>query len=176
MNKQLDPVVLGKLGSTYGIRGWLRIFPSTESPEGIFDYQPWYIQRDGEWQQISVENWKHHNQDLIVKLQGVDDCEAASAMVNCNIVVDADRLPQLQQGEYYWKDLLGCQVVTTSGYDLGKVAVMMETGANDVLVVKANPKDAFGAKQRLIPFLDGQVIKRIDLTEKRIEVDWEPSF
>ncbi|MCD1127082.1 ribosome maturation factor RimM [Jinshanibacter sp. LJY008] len=176
MSKLLNPVVLGKLGSTYGIRGWLRVFSSTEQSESIFDYQPWYIQRAGEWRVIELESWKRHNQDLIIKLKGVDDREVANSLTNCEIAVEAGQLPPLEEGDYYWKDLMGCQVVTTSGYELGKVTDMMETGSNDVLVVRANLKDAFGAKERLIPFLDGQVIKKIDLTAQLIEVDWDPGF
>lgn len=71
---------------------------------------------------------------------------------------------------------MGCQVVTTEGYELGKVIDMMETGSNDVIVVKANLKDAFGAQERLIPFLDEQVIKNVDLTTRVITVDWDPGF
>lgn len=66
-------------------------------------------------------------------------------------------------------------MVTTEGYDLGKVVDMMETGSNDVLVIKAN-LNAFGIKERLVPFLDGQVIKKVDLTTRSIEVDWDPGF
>lgn len=176
MSKLLNPVVLGKLGSTYGIRGWLRVFSSTEQSESIFDYQPWYIQRAGQWQVIQLESWKRHNQDLIIKLKGVDDRDVAHGLTNCEIAVDSQQLPALEEGDYYWKDLMGCQVITTSGYELGKVTDMMETGSNDVLVVRANLKDAFGAKERLIPFLDGQVIKKVDLTAQLIEVDWDPGF
>jgi 16S rRNA processing protein RimM len=68
------------------------------------------------------------------------------------------------------------QVVTTNGYDLGEVTDIMETGSNDVLVVKANLKDAFGQKERLIPFLEEQVIKNVDRIAQRIEVDWDPGF
>lgn len=71
---------------------------------------------------------------------------------------------------------MGCQVVTAEGYDLGKVIDMMETGSNDVLVIKANLKDVFGIKERLVPFLDGQVIKKVDLATRTIEVDWDPGF
>ncbi|AKJ42851.1 ribosome maturation factor RimM [Pragia fontium] len=176
MSKLLNPIVLGKLGSTYGIRGWLRVFSSTEQSESIFDYQPWYIQRAGEWRVIELESWKRHNQDLIIKLKGVDDRDVANGLTNCEIAVDSQQLPTLEEGDYYWKDLMGCKVVTTSGYELGKVTDMMETGSNDVLVVRANLKDAFGAKERLIPFLDGQVIKKVDLAAQSIEVDWDPGF
>jgi len=71
---------------------------------------------------------------------------------------------------------MGLQVVNVDGYEMGKVIDMMETGSNDVLVVKANLKDAFGVKERLIPFLDEQVIKKVDLATGVIEVDWDPGF
>lgn len=171
-----DPIVLGKLGSSYGIKGWLRVFSSTENTESIFDYQPWFIQRNGVWQHIEPEDWKSHNQDMIVKLKGVDDRDAANALTNAEIVVDSSQLPELDGDDYYWKDLMGCRVVTTGGYDLGTVTDLMETGSNDVLVIKANLKDAFGMKERLVPFLDGQVIRKVDLTEKLIEVEWDPGF
>lgn len=171
-----EPLVLGKMGSTYGIRGWLRVFSSTEDAESIFEYQPWLIQRAGKWQVIELEGWKRHTQDLIIKVKGVDDRDAANLLTNCEIVVDSKQLPTLEDGDYYWKDLFGCQVVTTSGYELGKIIDMMETGSNDVMVVKANLKDAFGLKERLIPFLDGQVIKKVDLTTRIVEVDWDPGF
>ena len=73
-------IVVGKLGSSYGIRGWLRIFSFTEFSDSIFDYTPWYIQRAGKWQEVIVESFKPHNQDMIVKLKGVDDREQANAL------------------------------------------------------------------------------------------------
>ncbi|TCV99296.1 ribosome maturation factor RimM [Biostraticola tofi] len=171
-----NPIVLGKMGSTYGIRGWLRVFSSTEDAESIFDYQPWFIKRAGNWQHIELEGWKRHNQDLIIKIKGIEDREAAGLLTNCEILVDSTQLPALDAGDYYWKDLMGCQVITTAGYQLGAVIDMMETGSNDVMVVKANLKDAFGIQERLIPFLDGQVIKKVDITAQLIEVDWDPAF
>ncbi|WP_075183567.1 ribosome maturation factor RimM [Pantoea sp. 1.19] len=182
MSKQLpaqapaNPLILGKMGAPYGIRGWLKVFSSTEDAESIFDYQPWFIQRAGHWQQIELEGWKHHNQDMIIKVNGIDDRDAAARLTNAEIVVDSTQLPELNDGNYYWKDLMGCQVVTVQGYALGKVIDLMETGSNDVLVVKANLKDAFGAKERLIPFLEQQVIKNVDLATGTIEVDWDPGF
>jgi 16S rRNA processing protein RimM len=177
MSKQPEnPVILGKLGSSYGIRGWLRVFSSTEHAESIFDYQPWTIKLAGKWQQIEVESWKRHNQELVIKLKGVDDRDVANTYTNCEIVVDGSVLPALEEGDYYWKDLIGCRVVTTQNYDLGTIIDMMETGSNDVLVVKANLKDAFGAKERLVPFIDEQVIRNVDLAAQLVEVDWDPSF
>jgi 16S rRNA processing protein RimM len=172
----VNPIVLGKMGAAYGIRGWLKVFSSTEDAESIFNYQPWFIQRAGQWQQVELDGWKHHNQDLIIKVKGIEDRDAAAQLTNCEIQVDSTQLPSLEEGDYYWKDLMGCQVVNLEGYEMGKVIDMMETGSNDVLVVKANLKDAFGAQERLIPFLDEQVIRKVDLSTGIIEVDWDPGF
>ena len=168
--------VVGKLGSTYGIRGWLRIYSSTEQAESIFDYKPWFLKIKGEWQPTELENWRHHNHEIIVKLKGVDDREAAQTLANIEIGVDLSVFPELEEGDYYWHDLIGCSVVNLEGYTMGAVTEMMETGSNDVLVVKANTKDAFGKQERLIPFLYEQVVKRVDLTTKTIEVDWDAGF
>lgn len=168
--------VVGKLGSTYGIRGWLRIYSSTEQAESIFDYQPWFLKIKGEWLPTELENWRHHNHEIIVKLKGVDDREAAQTLANVEIGVDLSVFPELEEGDYYWHDLIGCSVVNLEGYTMGTVTEMMETGSNDVLVVKANTKDAFGKQERLIPFLYEQVVKRVDLTTKTIEVDWDAGF
>ncbi|TCP91144.1 16S rRNA processing protein RimM [Cricetibacter osteomyelitidis] len=167
---------VGKLGSTYGIRGWLRIYSSTEDTESIFDYQPWFLKIKDQWQPTELESWRYHNNDLIVKLKNVDDREAAQILANVEIGVDLAVFPELEEGDYYWHDLIGCRVINLQGYEMGTVSEMMETGSNDVLVVKATMKDAFGKQERLIPFLYEQVVKRVDLTTKTIEVDWDAGF
>ncbi|WP_392560457.1 ribosome maturation factor RimM [Orbus mooreae] len=169
-------IVVGKLGSSYGIRGWLRVFSFTEDADNLFDYTPWYIKRADSWQKVEVESFKPHNQDTIVKIKGIDDRDDANALTNVEIYVDAEELPDLEEGDFYWKDLIGCKVLTINGYDLGQVIDLMETGSNDVLVVKANLKDVFGSKERLIPFVEDQFIKQVDLSAKQITVDWDPAF
>lgn len=182
MSKQLkpiapkQPIILGTIGSAYGIHGWLKVFSSTETAESIFDYQPWIIQQVSQWQFVELEDWKHYSQHLIIKIKGINDRDAASFLTHCKIIVNSEQLPPLEGDDYYWKDLIDCQVITTTGYELGKVVDMMETASNDVMVVKANLKDLFGMKERLVPFLHGQVIKKVDLTARVIKADWDPSF
>lgn len=170
------PIVVGTLGTVYGIKGWLKVNSFTDVAEAIFDYSPWLVHQQGEWREIRVSGWKRHNKGLICKLDGIDLREEALALTNLEIGVNADNLPELPEGEYYWRDLIGCSVVTTKGYNLGEVTELMETGSNDVLVVKANVNDAFGQKERLLPFLEGQVVLKVDLAAKTIEVDWDPGF
>ncbi|WP_420791611.1 ribosome maturation factor RimM [Enterovibrio qingdaonensis] len=171
-----EKVVVGKLGASYGIRGWLKVFSYTEDAESIFSYTPWYIKVRGEWKETGLEDWKRHGQGYVCKLKGLDQREDAAALTNAEIAINADVLPSLSDEEFYWRELFGMEVVTTKGYNLGKVTDILETGSNDVLVVTANPKDAFGQKERLVPFLDEQVIKMIDRSAQRIEVDWDPGF
>lgn len=176
MSEQNNRIIVGKLGSTYGIRGWLKVFSYTDNAESIFDYSPWYLNQKGKWVEHKVESWKRHGQGYVCKLAGLDVREDAQLLTNFEIAIDPAVLPELSEEEFYWRELFGMQVVTTKGYDLGVVTDMLETGSNDVLVVKANLKDAFGQKERLIPFLEEQVIIKVDREAQRIEVDWDPGF
>ncbi|KII78553.1 ribosome maturation factor RimM [Vibrio renipiscarius] len=176
MSEQNNRIIVGKLGSTYGIRGWLKVFSYTDNAESIFDYSPWYLNQKGEWVEYKVESWKRHGQGYVCKLAGLDVRESAQLLTNFEIAIDPAVLPELSEEEFYWRELFGMQVVTTKGYDLGVVTDMLETGSNDVLVVKANLKDAFGQKERLIPYLEEQVIIKVDRVAQRIEVDWDPGF
>ncbi|VAX76452.1 Ribosome maturation factor RimM [Serratia symbiotica] len=170
------PVVLGKMGCVYGIMGWLKIFSSTENAESIFDYTPWFIYQFHQWKYIEWEDWKRHSEDFIIKIKGIDDRAEASFLTHREIIVDSNHLPPLEADDYYWKDLIGCQVVTIIGYELGIVIDMIETGANDVMVVQANLQDRFRMTERLLPFVHKQVVKIVDLTARLIEVDWDPGF
>ncbi len=79
--------------------GGSECFSSTEDAEKHFlTISPWFIQKAGQWQQVQLESWKHHNQDMIIKLKGVDDRDAANLLTNCEIVVDSSQLPQLEEG------------------------------------------------------------------------------
>ncbi|MGF1853074.1 ribosome maturation factor RimM [Vibrio satsumensis] len=176
MSEQNNRIVMGKLGSTYGIRGWLKVFSYTDNAESIFDYSPWYLNLKGKWVEYKVESWKRHGQGYVCKLAGLDVREDAQLMTNFEIAIDPASLPELSEDEFYWRELFGMQVFTTKGYDLGEVTDLLETGSNDVLVIKANLKDAFGQKERLVPYLEEQVIKKVDREARRIEVDWDPGF
>lgn len=176
MSEQSDKIVVGKFGASYGIRGWLKVFSYTDDAESIFDYAPWFVNHKGTWVEYKIESWKRHNKGMVVKLAGLDMREDANLLTNVEIAIDPNSLPELSEDEFYWRELFGMQVFNTQGYHLGEVIDIMETGSNDVLVVKANLKDAFGQKERLIPFLEEQVIKHIDRDAQRIEVDWDPGF
>jgi len=171
-----NQITLGKVGSVYGIKGWLRIHSFTDEPDAILDYFPWSLKLGNNTRTVDITDWRKHNKGIIVKVGGIDDRDDAQALVGSEIFTNESSLPELPQGDYYWRDLIGMAVVTTKGYDLGVVSDMLETGANDVLVVKANLNDGFSKKERLIPYLLEQVVESVSIENKQICVDWDPGF
>jgi len=174
MSRASDTIVIGKIGAPYGVKGWVKITTYTDETEGVFSYSPWLL---GEAEkEVTVDVWRTHNKGVVAKLIGVESRDDAESIKNLDISIKAEQLPQLTDDEYYWRDLVGMQVVTEAGYDLGAVKELFETGSNDVMLIRANPNDAFGQKERMVPFLFDQVIKQVDMQARTIKVDWDPGF
>lgn len=177
MEKTTDKLlVVGKIGAPYGVKGWVKITPYTEEADGIFDYQPWFFNQSDGKNVVQIEEWRRHGKGVIAKLLGVDSRDDAEVIKHQDILIEETALPTLDNDEFYWRDLVGMKVVTDKGYDLGAVKELFETGANDVLLVKANHNDAFGKKERMIPYLVDSVVLSVDRTQQTVTVDWDPSF
>lgn len=164
---------MGRVVAPYGIYGWLKVQPHTEYLDGLLDYPDWWLGReDGlrktPWQSYALETAKIHNDVLVVKLKGVDDRDAALRCKGLHVAVPRESLPEADEGEYYWSDLIGLSVTNQQGVLLGLVVELFETGANDVLVVK-------GDRERLIPYTS-QAVMDVNLVEKTILVDWDAEF
>lgn len=176
MSQASDTLVIGKIGAPYGVKGWVKITSYTDKLEGVFSYTPWLLGQVKESNKYVVDQWRLHNKGVIAKLVGVETRDDAESIKNLEISIKAEQLPQLESDDFYWRELVGMQVVTDKGYNLGVVKELFETGANDVLLVKANLNDAFGQKERMIPYLVEQVIKNVDREAKTITVEWDPAF
>ena len=164
--KEGKPVILGRVAGLYGVKGWIKVHSYTEPREAILDYKDWLLLRDGDWQSVRLAEGKRHGKTVIARLEGVNDRDVAATYVDNDIGVLREQLPETARDEFYWADLEGLQVVHSDGRILGKVAYLLATGANDVLVVK-------GDQEILIPFVQGEVIKDVDLAAGVINVDWE---
>ncbi|MGH8312269.1 MAG: ribosome maturation factor RimM [Gammaproteobacteria bacterium] len=162
-------VVLGRIAAPFGVKGWVKIQSWTEPPEKIIEYRPWLLERGGAWREWQVTEGRAHGKGAIARLAGVTDRDQAAALTGTNIAVRREQLPVLGSGQYYWVDLVGLEVRLEDGRSLGRVQGLMATGANDVLVVR-------GERERLIPFIRGQVVKQVDSDAGLIRVDWDPDF
>ena len=111
---------------------------------------------------------------MVAHIEGIDDRSLAESLKGSEIAVPAEQLPGLAQGEFYWHQLEGLEVHSDE-HLLGRVSHLMETGANDVLVVKAC-EGSIDQQERLIPWVKGDVVKAVDLDAQRIQVEWDPEF
>ncbi|SHF75499.1 16S rRNA processing protein RimM [Modicisalibacter ilicicola DSM 19980] len=170
-----DHVVLGKLTSPYGVKGWFKVYSYTSPMEGILDYPEWVIEHRGQRTIRRLVQGRRQGRGLVASLEDVDSKEQAESLAGAQVLLPKGALPELAAGDYYWYQLQGLRVVTLEGVDLGRVDYLFETGANDVLVVKGDEKSVDG-KERLLPFLPDEVIRETDLSAGTLTVDWDPEF
>ncbi len=165
-----EKILLGKINGLYGVKGWLKVFSYTQPRNKIVEYKQWYL-GDESNHQVRVEQGRQHKSGIIVKLADIDDRDDAITLLNQKIWVTADQLDTLPDNEYYWFQLIGLEVFDCQNNRIGRIKDLMETGANDVLIVSGK-----GKQEHLIPYLQEQVVKNIDLEKKRMVVDWDTQY
>lgn len=171
MSAKQDIVQLGRVTGLFGVRGWMKVFSDTHYREDILRYSPWLISKDGEeWREYKLAEGQMQGKGIIARLDGVIDRDQAAEFIDYIIAVPRSVLPTPDNGEYYWSDLIGMTVVTVDDAKLGVVSEIIETGANDVLVIQAEDKE------RLIPFVQPDVIKKVDLESRVITAEWDPEY
>ena len=178
-----ERLILGKISGVFGVKGWVKVFSETEPRENIVSYSPWYLLIDKQWQAFKLLAGKKHGKAVIAQLEGVDDRNLAEALQGVSISINASQLPGTSETEFYWRDLKGLQVFNPAGFEFGQVVDILETGANDVLVVRSKElanidkgKVKRKYKEYLIPYIWQQVILKVDLEAGKLEVDWEPEY
>lgn len=164
-----DRVILGQVGAPHGVRGWIRVTSSTRPPEAILDFGVWWLGAPERAQAYTVDESRVAGERIVARLRGVGTREAAAELRHAPIAVPRSQLPPAGSDEWYWADLIGLRVRTPAGVDLGRVDHLLETGANDVLVIT-------GERERLVPWIPDEVIVRVDLAAGELVVDWDPDF
>jgi len=160
---------VGKISGVFGVKGWVKVFSFTDNKENILNYSPWLLKKDNEIKIIKVIDGKLQGKAVVAQLEAVNDRDQAASLMGWDIFITPDQLPKVAKDEYYWSDLIGLSVETSLGVQLGVIESLMETGANDVVIIK-------GDRERVIPFLQGQTIISINLDDAKMIVDWDPDF
>jgi 16S rRNA processing protein RimM len=178
MSEHADPVrppgdaswvVVGRIHGLFGVHGWLRLFSYMERPADLLGFgRLWLMTAKGPEPRRVLET-ERKGPRLIARLEGVDSREAARALLGTELRVPRSALEPAGVDEYLWADLIGLAVETLDGTALGRVDSLLDTGANDVLVV------AGADRERLIPFL-ADYVPEVDLERGLIRVDWDPDF
>jgi 16S rRNA processing protein RimM len=157
-------VILGRIGGSFGVQGWVKITSYTEPPDNILSYSEWQLGRGGRWQPIELQDGRVTNKGVLAKLAGIDTPEDARVQVGAEIGVTRGQLPPAAPGEYYLSDLEGLEAVTPQGELLGRIDHFCTTPAGSVVVVR-------GEREHWIPFVKERIVK-VDLDAKRIVLDW----
>ena len=161
-------VVMGQVSAPYGIRGWIKVTSFTETVESLLDFPVWWIGREGGWRETRVIEAHVHGKGIVANIEASPDRNAAESMKGWQVAVPRSSLPVSGEDEYYWSDLIGLTAVNREGIELGKVDSLMETGAQDVLVIK-------GTREHLVPFI-AQFVGKVDVAGGTIEVDWGEDY
>ena len=159
-------VVVGRIRGPFGVKGEVRVEDYSRQKGDILHYNPWVLRLEEAWVECRVTG-RLHQKGLVCQIEGYEDRDRARTLTDVDIAVTEKQLDPLEPGEYYWRQLQGLEVVNNSGEHLGKVDRLIETGANDVMVLT-------GAQERLIPYVAG--ITQVDLTAGLIKVDWEKDY
>ena len=175
-------VVVGRIGSPYGVKGWMHIHSYTSPAENILDYKPWYIKKDqrAPWQVVDALHCRAHKKGFVAQFNGIDNRDQAAKQTGAVLGVASDSFPANQDpDEFYWRDLIGAEVVSADGVVLGHVDHLMETGAHDVLVVaptsEPDNNDQVKKEMILIPFAADYVMQ-VDVLGARVTVAWDPNW
>jgi 16S rRNA processing protein RimM len=162
-------IVVGRIAGVYGVRGWVKLRSFTEPPEGLLAFGSVQLGAADEWRPGRLVEGKPHGRGLIGRFDGCEDRDGAALLVGSEIAVARSQLAPVGPDEVYWADLIGLVVENEAGETLGRVERLIETGAHDVLVVR-------GERERLIPFVRGEIVKNIDLQDGRLLVAWEADY
>lgn len=155
---------MGRVVAPYAIKGWIKLQTFTEDLDGLLDYPVWRLGRNGNWREYRLMDGKVHGQYLLAGLEGVNDRDASEALQGMEVAVLREEMPEADEDEYYWDELVGLEVTNIQGEALGRVVGLLETGAHDVLQVQ-------GERMRLIPFVE-VYIQSVDVAAGKIVVDW----
>lgn len=155
---------IGKIVNTHGIKGELKVVPLTDDIKRYDDLEWVYIDINGKLEKYTIESVRYHKQNVVLKLNSVNDMNKAEVLKNSFIKIPRELAIRLPENAYFICDIIGCIVVDEANNVLGKVYDVIETGSNDVYVLKAENK-----KDILIPAIK-DVVMNVDIANKTISV------
>jgi 16S rRNA processing protein RimM len=175
-----DAIEVGRISDAWGIKGWFKVIPYSADPEALFSSKRWFLSPSEKGAktfegvgEIKIKEAKIHSDSVVACAQEVNDRSAADALRGARIFIAKSSFPAPQKDEYYWVDLIGLEVVNREGVVLGHVQDLLSTGPQTVMVIEFELDGK--PQQRMIPFV-AVYVDDVDLSAKRILVDWQPDY
>ncbi len=163
-SNNIEWATIGKIVAPFGIRGELKVFSLSDIPNRFAQLDKIFVGPDHVSRRITAVR-PYKGDMLIVKFAGIDDANTAETLRNFDLSIPLDKLAQLPQDSYYQHDILGLRVATLNGNDIGTIIEIMETGSNDVYVVKGENKQPI-----LLPAIK-DVVKQVDLIRRMMYIE-----
>lgn len=155
---------VGVITTTHGVRGEVKVFPTTDDPNRFYDLKKLYLDTGKELLPLELENVKFFKQLVILKFKGIDNINDIEKYKGKDLLIDREDAVKLEEGEYFIFDLIDSDIITEDGKELGVLTEILTTAANDVFVVRT-PE----AKEVLIPYIKDCILD-IDVVNKKITV------
>lgn len=187
-----DCIHLGKLVGTWGVKGWLKVFSYTRPRKNIGQYKHWLLVHSASNNRqhnkassitnkakailatsVEIKKCKEQGQNIVALIDGINYRDQAESLFGLEVYIEKSQLKPLKQGEFYWSDMIGCEVVNTQAVVLGNVSSIMETGANDVLVVQQDGGQEL--IEHLIPYSD-EIVLEVNVEKQSIQVEWGEDY
>lgn len=165
---------IGQLKKPYGIKGWLWVFSDTDERADIFEIEPWWMKTATGLRPLTVKAWREQGTGIVAQFEQVPDRNVAETMNGVTIWVAKEALPEPNEDEYYWSDLVGMKVINEDDEYLGDITEMFETGAHDIMRVAAT-SDSLDGEERLIPW-HKQTVADVDMVAKTVHVLWQSDY
>lgn len=174
-------MLLGRVIGVHGVRGWIKVHSDTQPRENILSYPAWWLKHREGWQETKLVDSQHTPKNVLALIEGVQDRDAAEQLRGTEIAIPRTMLPATEADEYYWTDLIGCEVFNTSGVRFGITTRLFETGANDVLEVRderplQDDEKRPNGPNILVPWVRPDVVVEVNIEQQKIVVDWDPDF
>ena len=158
---------VGKIVNTHSLKGEVKVISSTDFEEERFKKGSKLLITRGNQliREVIVESYRNHKNFLLVKFEGIDSVEEAEKLKNLQIKIDSDEVGELEENEFYFHEIIGCQVFDENDRNLGEIINILTPGANDVWVIKGEE-----GKEILIPYIE-DVVKQIDIINKKVNIE-----
>ena len=175
-----DAIEVGRIQDAWGVKGWFRVLPHSADPQALFSCKRWFILPSERGEKtftgvlkLAIREAKTHSDSVVATAQAIDDRSAAETLKGARIFISRSSFPTVDKDEFYWVDLIGLNVVTREGIQLGEVKELLSTGAQTVLVMEYELEGK--TQERMIPFV-ANFVDDVDLSARKITVDWQPDY
>ncbi len=164
-----DAIEVGRVMEAYGVKGGLKLQPFSSSADGLLRVKDWWLQSPaGALKTATVDSAKWHGDVVTATVKDLTDRDHAQALKGWAVWVCQAALPATVAGEYYWRDLIGCQALASDGKPLGVIADLSDTGVHAVLHVDCGAR----FEPTLIPFVN-EYVGAVDLLSKTVQTQWQ---